>query len=111
MSTIYEIIFCKKCGYMDHSIHWSKPAECSYCHYNCIITVPNKEYNIVFEEFRKKFNNQLSDEMYLSVEEYFRERYIYHDNPDFDRSEYEKMLLYRQKELKEELEYFLDCML
>lgn len=103
MSSLYARIICKKCGYMDVDWNNSKFPVCKVCKHDNLMKIPGEEYNAMVDKCAEENPAGTAEDWNDEAEEYYREKYVYHNNPDFDKVAYNEMLDYKRKELADAL--------
>lgn len=98
MDNNYYWILCKKCGRMDFDEDQSKFPVCKLCKHDNIIKIPRDEYNATVDKYSDENSSGTAEDWNDEAEEYYREKYVYHNNPDFDKVSYNEMLDYKRKE-------------
>ena len=103
MDNNYYWILCKKCGRMDFDEDQSKFPVCKFCKHEEVVKIPRDEYNDLVAKYHSENPSGTAEDWNDEAEEYYREKYVYHNNPDFDKVAYNEMLDYKRKELADAL--------
>ena len=105
MSGLYARIICKKCGYMDVDWNNSKFPICKICKHDNLMKIPGEEYTDLVAKYHSENPSGTAEDWNDEAEEYYREKYVYHNNSDFSKIAYNEMLDYKRKELADALAY------